>query len=100
MKSVEHSNQLQRYREIVEKEFSDCEKIYIYLTPDNTLPTDDNWLNFGYSTIASINKTYLTIFTIMVFELHSRIDTDVYKVITRLKSTLGFYKLNNYFPCI
>lgn len=54
IKSVEHSNQLQRYREIVEKEFPDYEKIFMYLTPDSILPSDDNWLCFNYTTIAKI----------------------------------------------
>ena len=52
IKSVEHSNQLQRYREIVEKEFSDYKRIYMYLAPDNLPPSDDNWLCFNYSSIA------------------------------------------------
>lgn len=54
VKSIEHSNQLQRYREIVEKEFPDSEKVYMYLTPDSLEPSDDNWLFFNYSTIAGI----------------------------------------------
>jgi len=54
VKSTEHSKQLQRYREIVEKEFHGYEKVYMYLTPDNLLPSDDNWLCFNYTAIAKI----------------------------------------------
>ena len=54
VKSIEHSNQLQRYREIVEKEFSDFEKVYMYLTPDSFPPSDDNWLCFNYTDISNI----------------------------------------------
>jgi len=52
--SVEHSNQLRRYFEIVSREFSDHEKIFVYLTPEGEQGSDENWLFFDYSTILSI----------------------------------------------
>ncbi|MFC2067207.1 PD-(D/E)XK nuclease family protein [Chloroflexota bacterium] len=53
VRSTEHSNQLQRYRGIIEQEFPDHLKFYIYLTPDSKLPIgDDSWNPMGYATIA------------------------------------------------
>lgn len=60
MKSPEHSQQLQRYRAIVEKEFPEFVKLYIYLTPDNSIPSDENWVPFSYSTIADLTENLLT----------------------------------------
>jgi len=60
LKSPEHSQQLQRYRAIVEKEFPEYIKLYIYLTPDNIIPSDENWAPFNYSTIADLTENLLT----------------------------------------
>ncbi len=60
VKSAEHSDQLVRYREIVEKEFADYEQLFVYLTPEPLLPSDENWVNFNYGTIASLIAATLT----------------------------------------
>lgn len=53
--SGEHDNQLDRYREILEKEYADYLKIYLFLTPDGTLPSDTkNWDVLTYSHIEEI----------------------------------------------
>lgn len=52
IKSTEHSNQLGRYREIIEKEFTNYKKLYVFLTLESTIPSDDNWTNFNYTTIS------------------------------------------------
>ena len=54
IKTSEHSNQLHRYRKIIEKEFPDYIRIYVYLTPDDLIPSDENWINFNYNTIAGL----------------------------------------------
>jgi len=59
VKSLEHSNQLQRYREIIEKEFQDFNKVFMYLTPDSLPPSDDNWLCFNYTEISEIISNLL-----------------------------------------
>lgn len=59
IKTKEHSNQLQRYREIIERKFADFIKLFIYLTPDGLIPSDENWLIFSYSTIAEIIENLL-----------------------------------------
>lgn len=50
----EHDNQLERYRKTIEQEFSDYIKLFIYLTPDNESPSDENWYPFGYTTISML----------------------------------------------
>lgn len=53
--SHEHSNQLNRYRKILENDFPDYGKIFIYLTPDGEEPSDkDNWDIFTYAEILEI----------------------------------------------
>lgn len=51
----EHNNQLNRYKEIIEKEFSNYKKIYLYLTPFGSLSSDsETWFNIEYSDILEI----------------------------------------------
>lgn len=55
--TTEGYNQLKGYRDIVEREFKDFIKIYIYLTPelietDNL--SDTNWVNIDYKSISRI----------------------------------------------
>lgn len=48
--SHEHSNQLNRYRGIIEKEYPDYNRIFVYLTPDGEDPSDvDNWDVLSYT---------------------------------------------------
>jgi PD-(D/E)XK nuclease superfamily protein len=54
VRSSEHSNQLQRYKETVEKEFSGYVQLYVFLTPEALMPSDESWLVFSYETVADI----------------------------------------------
>ena len=55
IKTLEHSNQLQRYREFVEKEFNRFDHlIFVYLTPENLIPSDDAWITFNYEVISEL----------------------------------------------
>ena len=54
IKSPEHSKQLQRYRKIVEDEFKDYSRFYIYLTPESVIPSDENWTLYKYDVIADL----------------------------------------------
>ena len=49
--SHEHDNQLNRYKEILNKEFPKYKKILIYLTPDGEEPSDDDWSVLTYESI-------------------------------------------------
>ncbi|WP_066719108.1 PDDEXK-like family protein [Clostridium sp. Marseille-P299] len=53
--SREHSNQLNRYRNILEKEYPEYQRIYIYLTPDGEEPSDvENWSILTYTDIVEV----------------------------------------------
>lgn len=53
--SREHSNQLNRYREILENEYSDYKRIYVFLTPDGEDPSDvENWDVLTYNDVVEV----------------------------------------------
>lgn len=53
--SHEHSNQLNRYREILENDYSDYHRIYVFLTSDGKDPSDvENWDILTYSDIVEV----------------------------------------------
>lgn len=53
--SGEHSNQLARYRSIVEDTYPDYSKIYIYLSPEGIESSEpEDWLSMGYQDILDI----------------------------------------------
>lgn len=53
--SHEHNNQLNRYRKILEDEYSSYQRICIYLTPDGEEPSDvENWSILTYTDVVEI----------------------------------------------
>lgn len=53
----EHSDQLNRYREILETDYAEYEKIFVFLTPDGEEPSDAcNWDVFTYTDIVEITE--------------------------------------------
>lgn len=53
--SHEHSDQLNRYRKVIQKEFPDFKQIYIYLTPYGEEPSDvENWDILSYTDIVEV----------------------------------------------
>ena len=53
--SQEHSDQLNRYRKIIEDEYPKFKRFYVYLTPDGEEPSDEeNWDILTYSDIVEI----------------------------------------------
>ena len=49
--SHEHDNQLVRYKNILNKEYPNYKKIFIYLTPDGECPSDKDWEILTYENI-------------------------------------------------
>ena len=53
--SREHTNQLNRYRKILEADYPTYHKMFLFLTPDGDDPSDaDNWDVLNYTAIADI----------------------------------------------
>ena len=53
--SCEHSNQLNRYREILERNYADYKRIHVFLTPDGEEPSDvENWDILTYTDIIQV----------------------------------------------
>lgn len=52
--SSEHSNQLQRYRQIAAQRYPDWKLISIFLTPDGDTPTDEFYIAADYTTVCGI----------------------------------------------
>ena len=53
--SAEHDNQLNRYREIVEENYPDYNKMYVYLSPEGTEASDsDYWCSMSYQEVLGI----------------------------------------------
>lgn len=53
--SHEHSNQLNRYREILETDFKDYKRLYVFLTPDGEEPSDvANWDVLTYTDVVEV----------------------------------------------
>ncbi|MDZ8056378.1 MAG: PD-(D/E)XK nuclease family protein [Aulosira sp. ZfuVER01] len=52
--SGEHSDQLERYRKIIENQYSNYRKILIYLTPKGNQPSDENWRIYKYSNVVEL----------------------------------------------
>ncbi|BAY97520.1 hypothetical protein NIES37_14620 [Tolypothrix tenuis PCC 7101] len=86
--SGEHSNQLERYREIIENEYRHYRKILIYLTPKGEQPSDENWRIYKYSNVVeildSISNNY-----------KSTLGTDVYTLITHYSTLIRRQIMNN-----
>ena len=58
--SHEHSDQLNRYRSILERTYPEYEKIYVFLTPDGELPSDEeNWAVLTYADMLKHLKKYM-----------------------------------------
>lgn len=62
VKSGEHDNQLNRYAEILNEQYANCDTILIYLTPDGIDASSDKWVSMDYDFIQkqldSLLKSY------------------------------------------
>ncbi len=50
----EHSNQLQRYKEIIGNEYSSYKKLFVYLTVEGDIPSESDFVPISYSEIISL----------------------------------------------
>ena len=56
----EHSGQLLRYRKIIENEFKGYEKIFILLSPEEVVCSDEQWLVMTYMTVSNLIEELLS----------------------------------------
>jgi len=76
--SKEHSDQLRRYKEIVEKEYPDYQKMFVYLTISGDEASEDDYLSLDYQDIITIishiieNKSTSIGEEILIFISHYR----------------------------
>lgn len=76
--SKEHSGQLRRYKEIVEAEYPDYQKMFVYLTIEGDEASDDEYLSISYQDIIKIitniidNKSASIGEEILIFISHYR----------------------------
>ena len=52
--SKEQGNQLRKYKDIIQSEYPDYSKLFIYLTIEGDKPSDDNYLPLSYSDILQL----------------------------------------------
>lgn len=88
IKSSEGHGQLVRYKKIVNKEFQDYNKLFIYLTPEGMEPSEEGWIPFQYETIATLLEEILK---------HKRdyLSDNVYNFIDQYKTILRRYIVGN-----
>ena len=76
--SKEHSGQLRRYKEIVEEEYPDYQKMFVYLTIEGDEASEDEYLSINYHDIIKIithiidNKSASIGEKILIFISHYR----------------------------
>ncbi|WP_071191639.1 PD-(D/E)XK nuclease family protein [Trichormus sp. NMC-1] len=77
--SGEHSNQLERYQNIIDIEYKNYRKILIYLTPEGSLSSKANWRIYSYSQVIqiidSICKSYKSILGADIYTLMTHYST-------------------------
>lgn len=87
--SGEHTEQLRRYREQVERDHHGWQVVGIFLTPDGSPPTsDESYLSVGYETICSTLESFLT-------ALGSTIGQDIRTVIQHYTQMLRRHVVEN-----
>lgn len=52
--SKEHSDQLQKYRKIIQEEYPEYKKLFIYLTVEGDIPSDERYIPINYGEIVSM----------------------------------------------
>lgn len=60
--SGEHSDQLQRYRAIVQQDFPEHKPLFVFLTPDGDEPTEADWVSYTYGDIHRVLKRAIRLF--------------------------------------
>lgn len=54
IRSGEHSDQLERYKETVRKQLGDVPQQFVFLTPEGDEPSDDDWTGYDYGCLHDV----------------------------------------------
>lgn len=54
VESSEHSDQLSRYKKIIKENFPDKKNVFVYLTANQTTPSDNDYVPYSYQDIVNI----------------------------------------------
>lgn len=70
--SIEHSNQLSRYKDVVETNFPNCEKVFVFLTINGVEPKkesdSDCYISIDYSLIKNLIEMILSLYSTSLSE--------------------------------
>lgn len=92
IKSPEGSNQLERYREVLDQEFSDYDKLYIFLTPEGRDPSEDEerdyWIPVSYSEVNDVLSRLIDV-------KENNLSEDVFLLISHYSKTLERYVMED-----
>ena len=77
----EHSDQLERYKNIVQREFPGCQTILILLSPEGTSPSDEDWISYSYAQVAELVDLFCESYK-------TSLGADVYTVMTHYSSLI------------
>lgn len=88
IKSPEGDDQLIRYKKILDKEFQDYRKLFIFLTPEGLEPSEDGWIPFHYEAIAGLLEDTLKY-------KKDYLSDNVYNFIDQYKTILRRYIVGN-----
>lgn len=61
--SFEHSDQLLRYKKIIQESFPEKEQKFVYLTPNQMLASDPEYISYSFDQIASILERMISLFS-------------------------------------
>lgn len=87
--SGEHSDQLRRYQNIVEKEFSECKKRgFLFLTKDGDSASGKQWQSISYSTVADVLESIQT-------KSRSSVGSDVHTLIKHYINLIRRHLVND-----
>ena len=88
IKSSEGKDQLQRYKKIINHEFGDYKKFFVYLSLEGDIPSDENYLTVSYRDISAIINYIIEV-------KKDEIGQDILIFISHYRNMLGRYVLED-----
>lgn len=86
--SAEHSNQLQRYHQIISQEFPKCTKMFLFLTKEGELASGEEWISISYESVINVIES-------IVRKYESTIGQEVYVLINHYIKLIRRHIMSN-----